>query len=202
MLLPFSQACENNKSPILDVLQPAFSDSSRVLEVGSGTGQHAVYFAQHMPHLTWQCSDQARYLEGLQQRIEQAALPNLPPPIELDITNNSYNQPPVDAIFSANTLHIMSWPTVQQFFQRLPDFCNLNSGNTKAALCIYGPFNYNGAFTSDSNQAFDRSLRARDPQMGIRDIEDIQPLAKAQGFHLHKDHSMPANNRLLHFLRD
>lgn len=196
MLLPFSQACENNKSPILGVLQPAFSASSRVLEVGSGTGQHAVHFARHMPHLTWQCSDQPQYLEGLQERIEQANLANLAAPIELDITSTDYALSPVDGLFSANTLHIMSWSIVQQFFQRLPQFCN-----PKATLCIYGPFNYEGDFTSESNRAFDQSLRARDPQMGIRNIEDVQALAKAQGFHLHHDHSMPANNRLLHFIR-
>lgn len=197
MSLPYSQACENNKAPILDILQPAFAASSRVLEVGSGTGQHAAHFAQQMPHLTWQCSDQPQYLDALRQRIESLPLPNLPLPIELDIKQSSYNQPPVDALFSANTLHIMSWSIVQRFFQRLPEF-----SSPAAVLCIYGPFNYNGTFTSTSNQAFDQSLRARDPQMGIRNIEDVQRLAEAQGFHLLKDQGMPANNRLLHFVRD
>lgn len=194
--LPFSQACENNKAPILALLQQAFANCRNVLEVGSGTGQHAVYFAAALPHLNWQASDQALYLPDLTERLRRAALPNLPLPLQLDISADALPQQQFDALFSANTLHIMPWPVVQQLFTRLNDFCT-----AEATLCIYGPFNYNGRFTSDSNRAFDASLKSRDPAMGIRDIAAVVALAGAAGFSLQQDHSMPANNRLLQFLR-
>jgi len=193
--LAFSQACENNKAPILAVLQHAFAKSSKVLEVGSGTGQHAVHFAAALSHLTWQASDQALYLPDLTERLRLAALPNLPAPLQLDIREDNDPQQ-VDAVFSANTLHIMPWQVVQLFFNRLPAFCS-----SKAVLCIYGPFNYDGQFTSESNAMFDASLKAQNPLMGIRDIEAVLQLALSAGFALQYDHAMPANNRLLHFSR-
>ena len=194
--LPFSRACENNKAPILAVLQQAFSHCRNVLEVGSGTGQHAVHFASHLPQVIWQATDQALYLPDLTERLRRAALPNLPLPSLLDISYETQAVKGYDAVFSANTLHIMPWPVVVQFFTRLNDFCTAD-----ATLCIYGPFNYNGRFTSDSNQAFDQSLKSRDPAMGIRDIEAVIALAASAGFTLQHDHAMPANNRLLQFLR-
>lgn len=194
--LPFSQACENNKAPILAVLQQAFANCSKVLEVGSGTGQHAVHFAAALPHLHWQASDQAMYLPGLTERLRRAALPNLPLPLQLDISADALSQQQFDALFSANTLHIMPWPVVEQFFSRLTGLTT-----AQATLCIYGPFNYNGGFTSASNKAFDLSLKSRDPAMGIRDIAAVTALAGAAGFSLQQDHSMPANNRLLQFRR-
>lgn len=194
--LPFSQACENNKAPILAVLRQAFANCRNVLEVGSGTGQHAVHFAAGLPHLSWQASDQALYLPDLNKRLRRSALPNLPLPLLLDIRDASPAVKGYDAVFSANTLHIMPWPLVQQFFAGLNDFCTV-----EATLCIYGPFNYSGRFTSASNQAFDQSLKSRDPAMGIRDIEAVIALAASAGFTLQHDHAMPANNRLLQFLR-
>ncbi|KUM51616.1 DUF938 domain-containing protein [Rheinheimera sp. EpRS3] len=194
--LPFSQACENNKAPILVVLQQAFANCSKVLEVGSGTGQHAVHFAAALPHLRWQASDQAMYLPDLTERLRRATLPNLPLPLQLDISADALPEQQFDAVFSANTLHIMPWPVVEQFFSRLTGLTT-----QQATLCIYGPFNYNGRFTSDSNRAFDLSLKSRDPAMGIRDIAAVTALAGAAGFTLQHDHSMPANNRLLQFLR-
>ena len=194
--LPFSQACENNKASILALLQQAFANCSKVLEVGSGTGQHAVHFAAALPHLTWQASDQPHYLADLKERLRRAALPNLPLPVPLDICQDAAPAQRFDALFSANTLHIMPWPVVEQFFSRLNELlCE------QATLCIYGPFNYNGSFTSASNQAFDASLKHRDPAMGIRDISAVVTLARAAGFTLLQDHSMPANNRLLQFER-
>lgn len=194
--LPFSQACENNKAPILAVLQQAFANCSRVLEVGSGTGQHAVHFATHLPHLTWQASEQPHYLAELTERLRRAALPNLPLPVPLDICQDAAPAQRFDALFSANTLHIMSWPVVEQFFSRLNELLS-----EQATLCIYGPFNYNDRFTSASNQAFDANLKSRDPAMGIRDISAVIAQADAAGFTLKQDHSMPANNRLLQFVR-
>ena len=195
--LAFSQACENNKAPILAVLQQAFANCRNVLEVGSGTCQHAVHFAAGLPHLNWQASDQALYLPDLTERLRCAALPNLPLPLQLDIRDASPAVKGYDAVFSANTLHIMPWPLVQQLFACLSDFCTVD-----ATLCIYGPFNYNGRYTSDSNQVFDQALKSRDPAMGIRDIEAVISLAATAGFSLLYDHAMPANNRLLHFLRN
>lgn len=192
--LPYSQACENNKAPILAVLKSAFSGRQRVLEIGSGTGQHAVHFAEHLPHLTWQASDQVVYLADLDERIRRSGLHNLPKAVRLDICNDPAPQAASDAVFTANTLHIMSWLMVERFFSRLPELTQ-----DHASLCIYGPFNYGGQFTSASNHAFDLSLKSRDPAMGIRDVEKIIELAGAQGFDLHQDLTMPANNRLLWF---
>ncbi|KKO50497.1 methylase [Arsukibacterium sp. MJ3] len=192
--LPYSQACENNKAPILALLKQAFANRSKVLEIGSGTGQHALHFAENLPHLYWQASDQPLYLVPLAERIRRAALPNLPMPLILDIGNNAAPAEPFDGIFTANTLHIMPWPLVKQFFNRLSEFTQTN-----ATLCIYGPFNYNGQFSSASNQVFNASLKSRDTATGIRDIEQVQALALQQGFSLLQDYAMPANNRLLWF---
>ncbi|CAM3817768.1 DUF938 domain-containing protein [Rheinheimera salexigens] len=195
-LLAFSQACENNKAPIVQVLANAFQRSQRVLEIGGGTGQHAVHFAANLPQLIWQSSDQPIYLPDLSARIQQANLPNLPTPVPLDITSSPYTAIKVDAIFTANTLHIMPWHVVEQMFQRLDEFCL-----PQADMCIYGPFNYQGQFTSASNAGFDQHLKQRDPLMGIRNIEDVIRLATEAGFSLQHDYAMPANNRLLHFKR-
>lgn len=198
--LSFSQACENNKAPILSVLRQAFAKSTRVLEIGSGTGQHAVYFASQLPHLYWQPSDQMAYLPDLTARVSRAsndlALSNLAQPLQLDIRQHDVADKQFDAVFSANTLHILSWQVVQQFFSSLPSLCKAD-----AMLCIYGPFNYDGTFTSSSNAEFDASLKSRDPLMGIRDIASVTALAQTAGFSLVKDHEMPANNRLLQFRR-
>ncbi|MDP5186110.1 MULTISPECIES: DUF938 domain-containing protein [unclassified Alishewanella] len=192
--LPFSLACENNKATILSHLQQLFAKHQRVLEIGSGTGQHALYFAEHLPHLVWQASDQSQYLPTLTERIRRANLANLPLPLALDICADAAPVTRADALFTANTLHIMPWPVVQHFFSRLNELTQ-----PEAILCIYGPFNYQGHFTSTSNQAFDLSLKTRDPAMGIRDHEQVLVLAQQQGFHLTHDHAMPANNRLLCF---
>lgn len=194
--LPYSQACENNKSPILSVLNQAFANCQQVLEIGSGTGQHAVYFASQLAHLSWQSSDQHCNLPALAERIRRAALANLPLPLAQDISNDSAPAQRFDGIFTANTLHIISWPLVKRLFRRLDEFAA-----QEATLCIYGPFNYQGEFTSASNQAFDASLKSRDPAMGIRHSEDILQLAAAEGFLLQQDIAMPANNRLLWFKR-
>jgi cyclopropane fatty-acyl-phospholipid synthase-like methyltransferase len=196
MQLAFSQACENNKQPILQVLQTAFRDAHKVLEVGGGTGQHAVYFASALPHLVWQSSDQTAYLPDLAARLAQLNLANLPPPVPFDVNRDIPPGSDYDAIFSANTLHIMAPSAVENFFKLLPRLCT-----DRACLAIYGPFKYRGTFTSNSNAAFDRSLKQRDPDMGIRDIEWITDLAAAQGFEIADDVSMPANNQLLLFNR-
>ena len=193
MIKPFSQACENNSAPILHQLTRLFEDTKTVLEVGSGTGQHAAYFAEGIPHLTWQTSDLTENHEGIHLWVEESGRQNLFPPIEFDV-----NEPPLshgcsyDAVFMANTLHIMPCMAVENCIRNLAQYIN-----TGGLLVVYGPFNYEGEFTSDSNARFDQWLKAADPQRGIRDFEWINKLAEAVGFSLLEDNSMPANNRLL-----
>lgn len=192
MNLSFSQACENNKAPILNVLERYLGGVSTVLEIGSGTGQHAVFFAEHLPHLRWQASDRHHLLSGIRTRQKQAGLPNLPPPLELDVAIWPWPVLATDVVFSANTVHIMSWPLVRLFISGAGRL--LPAGGL---FMLYGPFNYDGKPTSESNAQFDRMLRARDPESGIRDIEALVLHAGQCGLEIAADHAMPANNRLL-----
>jgi SAM-dependent methyltransferase len=187
-----SEACERNKDPILRVLANVLVRSRVVLEIGSGTGQHAVHFATHLPHLTWQPSDRADYLPGLRGRIAHDGPSNLRPAIEVDVHNLPWPVGPVDAIFTANTLHIMEWAAVEDLFRGTSSVLS-----AAGVFCIYGPFRYAGRYTSASNAEFDKYLRARDPRSGIRNFEDVNILAVEQGLHLLEDHAMPANNQLL-----
>jgi SAM-dependent methyltransferase len=188
---PWSAACERNRGPILAVLRDAFADRRHVLEIGSGTGQHAVHFAAAMPWLTWRASDRAENLPGIRAWLEDAALPNTPPPLVLDVTG-AWPATRFDAVFSANTLHIMGWDAVEALFRALPA-----ATTAGARLAFYGPFHEHGQPTSESNAAFDASLRARAAHMGVRDREAVDALATAAGFHRLARVDMPANNRLL-----
>jgi cyclopropane fatty-acyl-phospholipid synthase-like methyltransferase len=188
---PCSAACERNRDPILAVLHSFFADRRHVLEIGSGTGQHAVYFAAALPELVWQTSDRAGNLAGIRLWLDEAALPNTPAPLALDVADGDWPRDTFDAVFSANTLHIMGWSEVEALFARLPRVTTPG-----AKLAIYGPFNIGGRFTSDSNAAFDASLKARAPQMGLRDVAAVDALAQAAGFALLEDIAMPANNHL------
>lgn len=190
---PYSQACENNKQYILPVLQKVFSNCSTLLEVGSGSGQHAVFFSKNLPHLTWQTSDLTVNHSGINQWVAEYPSPNLLRPIEVNL-ESSWPIDKTSAIFTANTLHIVSWSLVKRFFDGVSDHLALGG-----KLCIYGPFNYNGKYTSESNAHFDMCLKQRDENSGIRDIEKILVLAEAAGLRLIFDHEMPANNRLLAF---
>ncbi len=188
---PFSPACERNRGPILAALREPFATRRQVLEIGSGTGQHAVHFAAALPHLTWQTSDVAANLPGIRAWLAEAALPNTPPPLELDVAG-TWPAARYDAAYTANTLHIMSWPEVQQLFAQLG-----NALTDDAVLAVYGPFNEDGQFTSESNAAFDASLRERAPHMGLRDLGAVDALARTIGLHRMADLPMPANNRTL-----
>jgi SAM-dependent methyltransferase len=189
---PYSEACERNREPILTVLRDAFASARDVLEIGSGTGQHAVYFGQHLPHLVWHATDRPEHHAGIQAWIADAALPNVRMPVTLDVRDTAWPLSAVDAVFTANTLHIMDWDAVQALFQGIA--CVMNAGGT---LVIYGPFNYGGQFTSDSNARFDASLRARGVGSAIRDFEAVNALALGIGLTLISDSAMPANNRTL-----
>lgn len=193
-MLPFSAACERNKDPILEVLRVRFADRSQVLEIGSGTGQHAVHFARALGHLIWHPTEQLAYLADLAERIKREGTRNLRPPTVLDVRQVVWPVRGVDALFTANTLHIMSWAEVMALFRGIGDV--LVPGGV---LCIYGPFRYAGRYTSDSNREFDVMLQERDPESGIRDIEAIGLLAEQYGLSLDADLDLPANNRLLAF---
>ena len=187
-----SEACERNKGPILSILAAAFGDRRRVLEIGSGTGQHAVHFAAHLKHLLWQPSDRGDYLPGLRERLAAANLSNVLPPLELDVQRFPWPVGPVDAVFTANTLHIMGWQAVEDLFRGVGTHLE-----APGVLCIYGPFRYDGKYTSPSNAEFDRYLKSTYPEGGIRDLEAVERLARAQGLARVADHRMPANNQLL-----
>lgn len=189
---PFAESCVQNRDPILAVLREVFADRRRVLEIGSGTGQHAVYFGAELPHLIWQTADVPAHHAGIRAWLIDAALPNVLPPLALEACLTGWRSGRYDAVFSANTLHIMGWPEVECFFAGVGAV--LEPGGV---LAVYGPFNYNGAFTSDSNARFDAWLKARDPASGVRDFEAVDALARAQGLVLQQDIAMPANNRTL-----
>ena len=189
---PHSESCERNREPILAVLRDHFRDVRQILEIGSGTGQHAVYFGAALPRLTWQTSDLPEHHDGIRQWLAEAALPNVLPPLALDVAARPWPVPRVDAVFSANTLHIMAWERVQDFFAGLPQVL----GPT-GLLVVYGPFNYDGRYTSESNARFDAWLKARDARSAIRDFAAVDALAQQSGLRLLEDRAMPANNRCL-----
>lgn len=189
---PYSESCDQNRDAILEIIKPLFKNLKGVLEVGSGTGQHAIYFAKEMPHLIWHSSDQAEYHDGIKQWLADAKLDNTPAPIELNVSTNDWPKLDVEAIFSANSVHIMTWENVI-------DFIN-NAGKlleTNGLLVLYGPFNYDNDYTSKSNAIFDVWLKERDPDSGIRDFEAVDKLAQQVGLTLKEEYEMPANNRIL-----
>jgi SAM-dependent methyltransferase len=188
----FSAACERNQEPILAILRDVFADRTRVLEIGSGTGQNTVYFGTGLPHLVWQTSDLPQNHPSILAWQEEAGLPNVLPPIALDVNAAHWPKAIFDAVFSANTCHIMALDEVARMFAGISRV--LPAGGI---ACIYGPLNYGGRFTCESNVQFDASLKRRAPHMGIRDFEAVNVLAESQGLYLDADHTMPANNRLL-----
>lgn len=189
---PFAPSCERNREPILEVLRVQLADRYQVLEIGSGTGQHAVYFAAALPHLFWQCSDRADNLAGIRLWLDEARLPNTPAPLQLDVAGDRWPHARFDAVFCANSVHIMSWAEVEQLFRGLAGVLD-----DDGRLILYGPFKYGGAHTSESNAKFNDWLLAQGPQMGVRDFEAVDALAQGIGLRLVDDHAMPANNRCL-----
>ncbi|WP_347987055.1 DUF938 domain-containing protein [Methylomonas sp. AM2-LC] len=191
---PFSQACENNKEPILQVIRKVYAQATTVWEIGSGTGQHACYFAKQLPYLEWQPTDRVENIDGICLWTTEAQLSNLKSPLSLAVQDDTWPCKSIDALFTANTLHIMNWDEVQLLFARLNVYLTAN-----ASVCIYGPFNYNGAYTSESNARFDQWLKAQNCLSGIKNFEDILALAINIDCELTADETMPANNRLLVF---
>jgi SAM-dependent methyltransferase len=204
---PCAESSEINKVPILAVLKEIFADRKRVLEIASGTGQHAVYFGRELPHLTWQPSELPQNLVGIQAWLDEAQLPNVLAPLAIDVNDvlwpfyKSVRPEPVegsalstlpDAIFNANTVHIISWPEVERLFAHIARV--IAPGGY---VCLYGPYNYGGNFTSESNARFDVWLKSRDPNSGVRDFEAVNRLATTHGLELLRDFAMPSNNRML-----
>ena len=191
--MPYSESCDRNKAPILEVLLQLLPGNGKILEIGSGTGQHVVHFAPKFPGLQWQTSDRDEYLQGLVARVKQEGSQNVLPPIKLDVLEK-WPDEDFDAVYSANTAHIMGWDAVCATFTGVG--AHLTHGGV---YCLYGPFNQDGGFTSDSNRKFDRHLRIRDPEMGLRDIEALESQARANQMILQQQFSMPANNQILVF---
>lgn len=191
---PFSPSCERNQEFILDALAIVVPETARILEIGSGTGQHAVYFAGRMPGWNWQTSDVAERHAGIQAWLVDADLENTLAPLALEVCSDSWPDRTYDAVFSANTAHIMSWDQV---------CCMLHgAGNVLTPggrFCLYGPFNKNGEFNAQSNRQFDAQLRADVPHMGIRDSVDLEKQALSSKIRLVREFDMPANNRILVF---
>jgi len=188
----YSEACDQNRMPILDILKREFRAARRVLEIGSGTGQHAVFFGRHLPHLLWQTSDLEENHASIHAWIAETGLDNVAPPLLLDVRSHDWPEVQFDGIFSANTSHIMSWSTVASMFTGIGSLLT-----RPGCFCLYGPFNYANQYTSDSNRHFDQWLRRRDPDSGLRNFEDLDDLARNNGLRLRTDHVMPVNNRLL-----
>ena len=189
---PFSESCERNKQPILAVIKPLLENRQTLLEIGSGTGQHAVFFAEQLPHITWHTSDRLENHSDIHLWIDDSPATNIKPPIQLDVIEDKWPELQFDAVFSANTAHIMSWQAVQALFTGVG-----NVLQKSGFFMLYGPFNYHGKFTSASNENFEQWLKSVDSERGIRDFEAVNLLAKNAGMKLLEDYEMPANNRIL-----
>ena len=189
---PYSESCERNQAPILKILQETLTNQQCVLEIASGTGQHAVYFGRALPHLSWQTSELAQNHEGILAWLNEIKLPNVLSPIAINVNDAKWPIGIVDTVFNANTVHIISWPEVERMFAGIARVLNASG-----ILCLYGPFKYEGKFTSESNARFDTLLRSRNRNSGIRDFEAINKLAETHGLFLVRDVSMPSYNQTL-----
>ena len=189
---PYSESCEQNQAPILEILRETLANQHHVLEIASGTGQHAVYFGRALPHLTWQTSELAQNHEGILAWLNEAQLSNVLPPVAIDVNDDRWPIEIVDTVFNANTVHIISWPEVERMFAGIARVLSVGG-----ILCLYGPFNYGGKFTSESNARFDAWLKSRNKNSGVRDFEAINRLAETYGLFLLRDVAMPSNNRTL-----
>lgn len=185
---PFAEAAARNADPILEVLLHEFRDSTDVLEIGSGTGQHAIHFAASLEHLQWQTSDLRENHPAIRAWIADARLPNVREPISLDVKTAELSTS-YDAVYSANTAHIMSIDEVVRMFALVARVLRPDG-----VFCLYGPFRRFGEFNTESNARFDASLRARDPSMGIRDLEELDAVGAANGLHRHNLYAVPSNN--------
>ncbi|ASP39939.1 methylase [Bacterioplanes sanyensis] len=190
--LPVSEACLRNQAPIADVLAAELPEQAVVLEIGSGTGQHAAYITSKLPGIKWQPSELAGHLEGINAWRLRSQNANFMPPLILDVAQDLWPVKQVDAVFSANVVHFVGWPQVRSMMTGIGRVLR------RAGLAfLYGPFNYAGQYTSEGNQRLDEWLRQRDPESGIKDFEQVILAARKEKLRLLKDIAMPANNRML-----
>ncbi len=192
---PSAPACQRNQKSILAVIQALLAKSQSLLEIGSGTGQHAIYFAPALPQLTWQASDLQSQLPGINAWVNEAKLDNLPDPISLDVRTDEIPQGRYDAIFTANTLHIMPWKTVEVLLLKVAQALS-----TGGLFIVYGPFNFEGTYSSDSNRDFDAFLKSRDANQGIRHFEEIVSICEQHQLQVLEKYAMPAQNFILVFI--
>lgn len=186
---PHAEYAVRNAGPILEVLQHEFRDCTEVLEIGSGTGQHAVRFASDLDHLNWQTSDLDENHAGIRAWIVDSGLRNVRDPLSLDVMSADVKAATFDGVYSSNTAHIMSFDAVVRMFAVVGRTLRENG-----VFCLYGPFRKAGEFNTESNAQFDASLRARDPVMGIRDLEALDGLAAEQGMQRVSLYAVPSNN--------
>ena len=195
MTKPYSASCERNWKPIADILKKFITNESQTLfEIGSGTGQHAVYIAPYFPKLTWITSDILSNHDGIKKWLNETKTNNIKGPFEYEIGKNDFPCKQCDIVFTANSLHIMSWKNAKQLIQ-----CSSKQLGNKALFIVYGPFKYGGTYTSQSNSDFDQWLHTRDSNSAIRNFEDIQHHMISNGLFLLNDFQMPANNQMLIF---
>lgn len=192
----YSEAAERNKKPIYQVLKKYLAADTRLLEIGTGTAQHAIYMATKLQNVQWICSDRRIHLEDIEKSLKKHQIKNLHGPLNVEIGIDDFPKGSFDYVYTANTLHIMSWKENKAFFKLLGK--RLREG---ALVFIYGPFNFEGEFSSPSNKQFDEMLRSRDPHSGIRNFEDILANMTKFGFKFLENHQMPANNNILVFER-
>lgn len=188
---PFSEYAERNGAPILDVLRNEFANSAKVLEIGSGTGQHAARIAKALPFLQWQTSDLDENHDGILAWVNYSGLANLMPPLSLNVLTSDVPAAFCDAVFSSNTAHIMSIEAVQKMFDIVG-----NALTDRGVFCLYGPFRQSGEFNTPSNAAFHKTLRSRDPAMGIRHLESLDDYARDNNMARARLYTMPANNHI------
>jgi cyclopropane fatty-acyl-phospholipid synthase-like methyltransferase len=186
---PFAEAAQRNGAAILEVLRREYRDSQDVLEIGSGTGQHALTFAAAMPWLRWQTSDLDDNHAGINAWIDSACLDGVLRPVTLDVRTGTVDPASYDAVFSANTAHIMGIDAVRRMFSVVGDALRADG-----VFCLYGPFRIDGRFNTESNEQFDAGLRQRDAGMGIRDLETLDDFGVARGLQRQRLYAMPSNN--------
>ncbi len=189
---PYAQACDKNGPPILDVLRQKLPNHGRVLEIASGTGQHAVFFGEALPNIEWQPSDLKEMHSGIRQWLDDAGLENVLPPLPLDVMAEAWPNENYDAVFSANSAHIMPAEAVEKMFAGVARLLKHDG-----QFLLYGPFMYGGEHSSESNEGFDRWLKSSDPQRGLRDVDWLREIATKFNLRLLEDIEMPVNNRIL-----
>jgi len=192
----YSQAAENNKAPIADVMGKHLPPDASVLEIGSGAGQHALHMSHTFPGITWLPSERKAVVPILMANLALYESNNIQPPLVLDLADFTWSGDPVDAVYAANVMHIVSDSLGKRLVQLAADALR-----SSGLLMLYGPYKYNGQFTTESNAAFDQWLKDRDPASGVRDFEAVIATAQCSGLTLAQDYAMPANNQMLIFER-